>query len=97
MNIYVGNLSYTVTEQTLQTLFTDYGHVTSVSLIKDPQTGRSKGFGFVEMPNDEEAMHAIAGLNETELDGRAIVVKQANPRPDRPEGTPPSGDDSSGS
>ncbi len=85
MNIFVASLNFKTKREDLQQAFEAYGQVTSAKIVKDRVTGRSKGFGFVEMPNDDEAMRAIAGLNETELDGRAIVVKQANPRPERPE------------
>ena len=81
MNIFVARLNFKTRREDLQKAFENFGQVTSVKIVKDRVTGRSKGFGFVEMPNDEEANKAIAGLNETELDGRAIVVKPANPRP----------------
>jgi len=90
MNIFVASLNFKTKREDLQQAFEAYGQVTSANIVKDRVTGRSKGFGFVEMPNDDEAMRAIAGLNETELDGRAIVVKQANPRPERPENSGPS-------
>jgi len=90
MNIFVASLNFKTKREDLQQAFEAYGQVTSAKIVKDRVTGRSKGFGFVEMPNDDEAMRAIAGLNETELDGRAIVVKQANPRPERPEDPGPS-------
>ena len=80
--LYVGNLPHSTTENELQGLFASYGNVMSAQVIVDRDTGRSKGFGFVEMPNDEEANKAIAALNETELDGRTIVVKPANPKTD---------------
>lgn len=84
MNIYVGNLSYGVTEDELREAFAAYGEISSVSLISDKFTGQSKGFGFVEMPNNSEADAAIKGLNETPLKGRNIRVNQAKPRGDRP-------------
>lgn len=79
MNIFVARLSYDTTQDELQSLFEQYGDVDSAKVIMDRETGRSKGFGFVEMPNDDEALSAIEALNETELDGREIVVKKANP------------------
>ncbi|MSQ32782.1 MAG: RNA-binding protein [Dehalococcoidia bacterium] len=86
MNIYVGNLSYTLTEDELKKAFGAFGQVTSASIIKDRDTGRSKGFGFVEMANDSEANAAITGMNGKELSGRAINASQARPRT---EGAPP--------
>jgi len=82
MNIYVGNLSYTVTEEDLREAFGGFGQVASVSVIKDKFTGKSKGFGFVEMPSVEEAKAAIAGLNGKEMKGRSINVNEARPRSD---------------
>lgn len=81
MNIFVASLPFKTKREDLQKAFEAYGEVTAARIVKDRVTGRSKGFGFVEMPNDDEAIRAIAGLNETELDGRPIVVKQANPHP----------------
>jgi len=86
MNIYVGNLSYGMTETTLQELFGQYGQVDRASVVTDRETGRSRGFGFVEMPDDEQAQKAIDELNETEHDGRALKVNQARPKTDRPRG-----------
>ncbi len=83
MNIYAGNLSYEVTEEDLKQAFEAFGGVESVKLIKDKYTDRSKGFGFVEMPNDEEAQSAINGLNDTELKGRKLLVNKARPRTER--------------
>lgn len=80
MNIYVGNLSYQVGEEELQKAFEAYGQVESAKIIKDNYSGRSKGFGFVEMPVNEEAEAAIAGLNGNDLKGRAITVNKARPR-----------------
>ena len=80
MNIYFGNLSYKVRENDLQGVVAEYGEVTSCKVIKDRETGKSKGFGFVEMPNDEEATKVIEELNGAEFDGRAMVVKEAKPR-----------------
>ena len=74
MNIYVGNLSWSMTDDDLSNLFSQYGSVTSAKILKEKNTGRSKGFGFVEMTNDAEGQAAIAGLNESEVDGRNIVV-----------------------
>lgn len=80
MNIYLGNLSYKVRENDLQELLAEYGEITSCKIIKDRETGRSKGFGFVEMPNDNEAAKLIEELNGAELDGRTIVAKEAKPK-----------------
>lgn len=89
MNIFVASLNFKTRREDLHRAFEAYGQVTSAKIVKDRVTGRSKGFGFVEMPNDDEGASAIAGLNDTELDGRKIVVKQANPRPS---GSVPQGD-----
>ena len=83
MNIYVGNLAYTVTEDQLRAAFAQFGEVSSCSVITDKFTGQSKGFGFVEMTNDDEADAAIKALNDTALNGRNIRVNQARPRPER--------------
>ncbi|MCW5911591.1 MAG: RNA-binding protein [Cyclobacteriaceae bacterium] len=80
MNIFVARLNFKTRSEELQAAFAKFGQVASAKIVKDRETGRSKGFGFVEMPNDEEARQAIAALNETELDGRTIVVKPANPK-----------------
>ena len=80
MKIYVGNLSYNTTEEGLRSAFAEYGAVEEVAVITDRDTGRSRGFGFVTMPNDEEANAAIAALNGTDLDGRAVKVNEARPR-----------------
>jgi len=82
--LYVGNLSYNTTEDQLRTLFSQVGTVTSVTIIKDRDTGRSKGFGFVEMSTQAEAQKAIADLNGKTVDGRALRVNEAKPREDRP-------------
>jgi len=82
MNIYVGNLSREVTESELREAFAAFGEVTSASVIKDKFTGDSRGFGFVEMPNKDEAEQAIAGLNGKELKGRNLNVNEARPRRD---------------
>lgn len=84
MNIYIGNLEYGVTEDQLRDAFGEFGEVSSSNIITDKFTGRSKGFGFVEMPNDEEANAAIDALNDAELNGRPIRVNQARPREERP-------------
>jgi RNA recognition motif-containing protein len=84
MNIYVGNLAYSVTQEDLRDAFSPYGEISSVNLITDKFTGDSKGFGFVEMPNNAEADAAIKGLNETPLKGRNLKVNQAKPRGERP-------------
>ncbi|HMT96469.1 MAG TPA: RNA-binding protein [Ferruginibacter sp.] len=81
MNIYVGNLSWSMSDDDLSNLFTQFGSVSSAKILKDKVSGRSKGFGFVEMENDEEANNAIANLNETEVQGRKIIVNQSQPRP----------------
>ena len=78
--LYVGNLSYSTNELGLQTLFGQAGTVTSVQIIKDRETGRSKGFGFVEMSTEEEAQKAISLFNEKEIDGRQLKVNIARPR-----------------
>jgi len=80
MNIFVARLNFKTGHEALQNAFAQFGEVTSAKIITDRDTGRSKGFGFVEMPNEEEGIRAIAALNETELDGRTIVVKPANPK-----------------
>jgi cold-inducible RNA-binding protein len=81
--LYVGNLSYNVTSASLEEMFTQYGAVRSAEVIQDRDTGRSKGFGFVEMADDNAAREAIAGLNEKEHDGRPLTVNEAKPREDR--------------
>jgi RNA recognition motif-containing protein len=82
MNIYVGNLSYNVSEEDLKTAFEAFGQVTSASIIKDKFSGQSKGFGFVEMASKEEAQAAISGLNGKEMKGRTLNVNEARPRSD---------------
>lgn len=86
MNIYVANLSWGTKSDSLQDLFSQYGEVTSAYIINDRETGRSRGFGFVEMPNDEEGQKAIDALNETEFEGKNIAVSVARPRAERPAG-----------
>ena len=83
MNIFVGKLSYSTDEYTLRETFEEFGEVSSAKIIIDRENGRSKGFGFVEMSNDEEAEQAIEELNGSELDGRTIVVNKARAREDR--------------
>ena len=80
VNIYVGNLAYSMTEESLQELFEQHGEVSSVKIITDRETGRSKGFGFVEMPENADAENAIQQLNDTEVQGRNIRVNVARPR-----------------
>ena len=84
MNIYVGNLSWSSTEDAVRALFEAHGEVESVKIITDRYTGRSRGFGFVEMPNDEEGRTAVSALDGRDLDGRALKVNEARPRTDRP-------------
>ena len=86
MNIYVGNISRNATEADLKEAFEAHGAVTSVAIIKDKLTGDSRGFGFVEMPNKEEAEKAIAILNGKDVKGRTLTVNEARPRTDRPRG-----------
>jgi len=80
--LYVGNLTYGVTDSTLQQMFEPHGTVQSAQVIMDRDTGRSKGFGFVEMGSDQEAQAAIAALNGKEVDGRALTVNEARPKPE---------------
>lgn len=88
MNIYAGNLSYSVTDEDLKEIFGTYGEVSRANVISDRETGRSKGFGFVEMPVDAEAKQAIDSLNGKDLKGRNINVNEARPRPERPQRSP---------
>src|SRR5688500_6414243 len=83
MRLYVGNLSYTVIDQSLEQLFAEYGQVKSAQVIQDRDTGRSKGFGFVEMADGAQAPAAIQGLNLKEIDGRCLTVNEARPREER--------------
>jgi cold-inducible RNA-binding protein len=83
MNIYAGNLSYNTQDNELNEAFSDFGEVQSAKVIMDRDTGRSKGFGFVEMSNDDDGKKAIEALDGTDLDGRTIKVNEARPRPDR--------------
>ncbi|MCD7899015.1 MAG: RNA-binding protein [Bacteroides sp.] len=80
MNIYIGNLNYRVREADLQQVMEDYGSVSSVKVITDRETGRSKGFAFVEMANEAEGTKAISELNGAEFEGRTMVVKEARPK-----------------
>lgn len=82
-NIYVGNLSYQATDDDLRSAFEAYGSVSSVNIIQDRETGRSRGFAFVEMDNAEEAKSAIDGLNQQEIAGRSVTVNEARPREER--------------
>ncbi len=84
MNMYIGNLAYDVTENDLRNAFSEFGEVSSVKIITDKFSGRSKGFGFVEMPDNSEADQAIKALNGKVLNGRSIKVNQAEPRGKRP-------------
>ena len=88
MNIYVGNVKYEMTENELRDMFSAYGEVASARIISDKDTGRSKGFGFVEMPNDAEALVAIESTNEKEINGRTLKVNEARPREERPRRAP---------
>ena len=81
--LYVGNLSYNTSDSDLQTMFGEFGTVQSAQVIMDRDTGRSKGFGFVEMGSDQEAQAAIAALNGKQMGGRALTVNEAKPREDR--------------
>ena len=87
MNLYVGNLSYETRESDIQAAFAAFGKINEVRMITDRDTGRSKGFGFVDMPNDQEARAAIQGLNGKEIQGRAVTVNEARPKEtNRPQG-----------
>ncbi|WP_329904063.1 RNA-binding protein [Porphyromonas pogonae] len=83
MNIYVSNLSYSTNADSLHQLFSEYGDVTSANIISDRETGRSRGFGFVEMPNDNEGEHAISELHEADFEGKTLNVNIARPRAER--------------
>ncbi|MDE0659668.1 MAG: RNA-binding protein [Gammaproteobacteria bacterium] len=83
MKIYVGNMPYAVTSDELSELFAEHGHVAEANVIMDRETGRSKGFGFVDMPNDGEAKDAINALNSSQMNGRTLRVSEARPRSDR--------------
>jgi len=84
MNIYVGNMSFDATEDEVRALFTEFGEVSSVNLISDRDSGRPKGFGFVEMPQAEQAQKAMQSLNGKDFKGRALNVNEARPKTDRP-------------
>ena len=84
MDIYVGNLPYSISDAELRTAFENFGTVERARVVIDKFSGRSKGFGFVTMPDNDEANSAINGLNESDLDGRNIRVNEARPREDRP-------------
>lgn len=85
-NIYVGNLSFRATEDDVRNAFAAHGEVASVSIVMDRETGRSRGFAFVEMPNASEAQAAIEALNGQEISGRGVTVNEARPREERPRG-----------
>jgi RNA recognition motif-containing protein len=80
MNIFVAKLNFKTHKEDLEAAFAKFGQVTSCKIVRDKETGRSKGYGFIEMPNDDEANNAINALNDQEIDGRQIVVKPANPK-----------------
>jgi RNA recognition motif-containing protein len=82
--LYVGSLSYDTTDESLKNLFAQYGEIASAMIIMDKMSGRSKGFGFVEMSSDEDAQKAIDALNGTEFEGRKIIVNEARPMEERP-------------
>ena len=84
MNIFIAGISYNLSNDDLEKLFEEFGEVTSARIVMDRETGRSKGFGFVEMTNDEEGNAAIAALNEKEIDGKTLAVSVARPREERP-------------
>jgi RNA recognition motif-containing protein len=86
MNIYVSNLSYNTTSESLQNLFAEYGEVTSVNVVTDRETGRPRGFAFVEMPDNAEGQKAIDELNETEFEGKTLNVNVARPKTERSSG-----------
>ena len=86
MKLYVGGLAYAVTEKELEALFAEHGTVTSTAVIKDRDSGQSKGFGFVEMSDDTQAKAAMAALNGTEMSGRSLTVNEARPQADRSSG-----------
>ena len=86
MRIYVGNFAYEMSEQALREAFEAYGQVQEVAIVRDRDTGRSRGFAFVEMPTSAEAQAAITALNDKEFDGRAITVNEARPRQERGSG-----------
>ena len=81
MNIYVGNLSWNMSEEDLRSLFEQYGTVSTVKIVKDRETGRSRGFGFVDMPDDNEGQAALTNLYDTEVMGRKIIVNESQTKP----------------
>jgi len=83
MNIYVGNIAWKITEEDLEAAFSEYGTVVSAKIITDKETGKSKGFGFVEMASEEEGTAAIEALNGAELEGRGLKVNVARPKPEK--------------
>ena len=83
MKLYVGNLAYSMTDESLRTMFSEFGDVQSAQVVMDRDTGRSKGFGFVELANDQASQAAIAGLNGKDVGGRQLTVNEAKPREDR--------------
>ena len=83
MKLYVGNLTYSVTNESLETMFAEFGEIRSAQIIMDRDTGRSKGFGFVEMSSDQSAKAAISALDGKDVDGRALTVNEAKPREER--------------
>ena len=89
MNIFIGNLAFSTTEHDLRQLFETYGEVEKINIITDRETGRSRGFGFVEMPDSRAAQSAMQGLQGKELDGRALTVNEAKPREPRREPSRP--------
>lgn len=86
MNIYVGNLPYSIDRDQLREIFAQFGEVRAARIVIDRESGKSKGYGFVDMDNDAEAKDAIANLNGTEIGGRKAVINEARPREDRPAG-----------
>ena len=96
MNIYVSNIAYTTTDEELQNAFATFGTVESARIIKDRMTGRSRGFGFVEMPNDEEARKALEGVNGVEMLGRRINAREARVREEGAGARPQGGDHNQG-
>jgi cold-inducible RNA-binding protein len=86
MNIYAGNLPYSLSEQDLQALFAEHGDVEKATILMDRETGRSRGFGFVVMPDENQALDAISALNGHEINGRALRINEAKPKDDRPAG-----------
>ncbi len=86
MNIYVGNMPYSTSEEELNALFGTHGSVSRVHIVMDRETGRAKGFAFVEMPNDAEAKAALEAINGISMGGRALVVTEARPREEKPRG-----------